>query len=72
MNEQIKTSERAQEYYNEQMKQFEFEVNGEVGTKIVSYLHTHPFIDEGALQGIIIKEICREAARLSENFAEAL
>jgi hypothetical protein len=67
MNEQITTLKRSHEYYEEQMKQFDFEVSGAVADRVKAHFKTHSVLDEGRLQGIIIEEICREAARLSKN-----
>jgi hypothetical protein len=49
------------------MKQFDFEVSGAVADRVKAHFKTHSVLDEGRLQGIIIEEICREAARLSKN-----
>ena len=67
MNEKITTLKRSHEYYEEQMKQFDFEVSGAVADKVKSHFKKSPVLDEGLLQGFIIEEMCREAARLSRG-----
>ena len=66
-NEQIKDVHRAQEYFDEQMGQFTREVENEVAAKVKSHFKKSDVLDEGLLQGFIIEEMCREAARLSKN-----
>jgi hypothetical protein len=66
-NSQLKDAYECQVVFDEQMGQFTREVENGVAAKVKAHFKKSDVLDEGLLQGFIIEEMCREAARLSRG-----